>query len=67
MANKNKANERAKRPFHKVGMPPFVPSELDRALVQLLVSMGMPQHRVCLGIADRQCTEVDLSFVAPTG
>jgi hypothetical protein len=53
MAKTDKANAKAKRPFHKGGMPPFVPSELDRAIVQLLVSMGMPQHRVCLLIRGR--------------
>jgi hypothetical protein len=53
MANKDKANEKAKRPLHKGGMPPFVPSELDRAVVQHLVSMGMPQHRVCRLIRGR--------------
>ncbi len=53
MAKKDKANEKAKRPFHKGGMPPFVPTEEDRAIVQLLVSMGMAQHRVCLHIRGR--------------
>jgi hypothetical protein len=53
MAEKDKTNENAKRPFHKGGMPPFVPAELDRAVVQLLVSMGMPQHRVCRLIRGR--------------
>jgi hypothetical protein len=51
MTKKNNASEKA--PFHKGGMPPFVPSELDRAVVQFLVSMGMPQHRVCLLIRGR--------------
>jgi hypothetical protein len=45
--------EKAQRPFHKGGMPPFVPTELDRAVVQLLVSMGMPQHRLCRLIRGR--------------
>jgi hypothetical protein len=53
MANKDKANEKAKRPLHKGGMPPFVPTDADRAIVQLLVSMGVPQHRVCLLISGR--------------
>ncbi len=53
MAKKDKANEKAKRPFHKGGMPPFVPTEEDRAIVKLLVSMGMAQHRVCLRIRGR--------------
>ena len=53
MAKKDKANEKAKRPFHKGGMPPFVPTEEDRAIVKLLVSMGMAQHRVCLHIRGR--------------
>src|SRR5260370_25326020 len=53
MAKKDKANRKAKRPFHKGGMPPFVPTEEDRAIVQLLVSMGMAQHRVCLRIRGR--------------
>jgi len=53
MAKKDKTNEKAKRPFHKDGMPPFVPTEEDRAIVQLLVSMGMAQHRVCLRIRGR--------------
>jgi hypothetical protein len=47
MAKKDKTKEKAKRPFHKCGMPPFVPIEEDRAIVKLLVLMGMPQHRVC--------------------
>src|SRR5260370_16978568 len=53
MAKKDKANGKAKRPFHKGGMPPFVPTEEDRAIVKLLVSMGMAQHRVCLRIRGR--------------
>src|SRR5258707_12945011 len=53
MAKKDKTNEKAKRPFHKGGMPPFVPTEEDRAIVKLLVSMGMAQHRVCLRIRGR--------------
>jgi hypothetical protein len=53
MAKKDKINEKAKRPFHKGGMPPFVPTDADRAIVQLLVSMGVPQHRVCLLIRGR--------------
>src|SRR6266436_6489878 len=53
MAKKDKAKEKAKRPFHKGGMPPFVPTEEDRAIVKLLVSMGMAQHRVCLRIRGR--------------
>ena len=53
MAKKDKAKEKAKRPFHKGGMPPFVPTEEDRAIVRLLVSMGMAQHRVCLRIRGR--------------
>src|SRR5260370_36962295 len=53
MAKKDKANEKAKRPFHKGGMPPFVPTDEDRAIVRLLVSMGMAQHRVCLRIRGR--------------
>src|SRR5260221_777935 len=53
MAKKDKANWKAKRPFHKGGMPPFVPTEEDRAIVKLLVSMGMAQHRVCLRIRGR--------------
>jgi hypothetical protein len=40
MVKKDKTKEKAKRPFHKGGMPPFVPTEVDRAIVQLLVSMG---------------------------
>src|SRR5262245_19319163 len=53
MAKKDKTNEKAKRPFHKGGMPPFVPTEEDRAIVKLLVSMGMAQRRVCLYIRGR--------------
>src|SRR5258708_21115395 len=53
MAKKDKANEKARRPFHKGGMPPFVPTEEDRAIVKFLVSMGMAQHRVCLRIRGR--------------
>jgi hypothetical protein len=53
MAKKDRAKEKAKRPFHKGGMPPFVPSEADRAIVKLLVSKGMPQHRVCRLIRGR--------------
>src|SRR5260370_9773476 len=53
MDKKDKANEKAKRPFHKGGMPPFVPTEEDRAIVKLLVSMGMAQHHVCLRIRRR--------------
>jgi hypothetical protein len=53
MAKKNKVTDKAKRPFHKGGMPPFVPTEEDRAIVRLLVSMGMAQHRVCLLIRGR--------------
>ncbi len=53
MVKKDKTKEKAKRPFHKGGMPPFVPTEVDRAIVQLLVSMGMAQHRVCLHIRGR--------------
>ncbi len=53
MGKKDKANGKAKRPFHKGGMPPFVPSELDRAVVELLVSMGMPQRGVCRLICGR--------------
>jgi hypothetical protein len=53
MVKKDKTKEKAKRPFHKGGMPPFVPTEVDRAIVQLLVSMGMAQHRVCLRIRGR--------------
>src|SRR5260370_36405239 len=53
MAKKDKTKEKAKRPFHKGGMPPFVPTEEDRAIVKLLVSMGMAQHRVCVHIRRR--------------
>ena len=53
MAKKDKTNEKAKRPFHKGGMPPFVPTEEDRAIVKFLISMGMAQHRVCLRIRGR--------------
>jgi hypothetical protein len=53
MAKKDKTKEKAKRPFHKCGMPPFVPIEEDRAIVKLLVLMGMPQHRVCRLIRGR--------------
>ncbi len=53
MVKKVKAKEKAKRPLHKGGMPPFVPTDEDRALVQLLVSMGVPQHRVCLYVRGR--------------
>ena len=53
MAKKDKTKEKAKRPFHKGGMPPFVPTEEDRAIVKFLISMGMAQHRVCLRIRGR--------------
>ena len=53
MAMKVETNEKAKRPFHKGGMPPFMPTEEDRAIVKLLISMGMAQHRVCLRIRGR--------------
>jgi|SRR5215471_11372680 len=53
MAKKDKTKEKAKRPFHKGGMPPFVATEEDRAIVKLLVSLGVAQHRVCLRIRGR--------------
>ena len=53
MAKKDKTKEKAKRPFHKGGMPPFVPTEEDRAIVKFLISLGMAQHRVCLRIRGR--------------
>jgi hypothetical protein len=34
----------------KVGRPPFVPTDEDRAVVKLLVACGMTQDRVCLRI-----------------
>jgi hypothetical protein len=34
-------------------MPPFVPTEEDRAIVKLLVSMGMAQRQVCLRFRGR--------------
>src|SRR6266481_902762 len=34
----------------KVGRPPFVPTDEDRAVVKLLVACGMSQDRVCLRI-----------------
>src|SRR5712671_2630740 len=34
----------------KVGRPPFVPTDEDRAVVKLLVACGMSQDRVCLRV-----------------
>jgi hypothetical protein len=34
----------------KVGRPPFVPTDEDRAVVKLLIACGMSQDRVCLRI-----------------
>jgi hypothetical protein len=45
MVKKDKA-DKAKRPLHKGGMPPFVPTDEERALVKLLIANGYAQH-VC--------------------
>ena len=34
----------------KVGRPPFVPTDEDRAVVKLLIACGMAQDRVCLRV-----------------
>jgi hypothetical protein len=46
--NKNKENKEPSK--GKVGRPPFVPADEDRAVVKLLVACGMSQDRVCLRI-----------------
>src|SRR5713101_174445 len=48
---KNKNEKENKEPSkRKVGRPPFVPTDEDRAVVKLLVACGMSQDRVCLRI-----------------
>ena len=48
---KNKKDKENKEPSkRKVGRPPFVPTDEDRAVVKLLIACGMAQDRVCLRI-----------------
>jgi hypothetical protein len=48
---KNKKDKENKEPSkRKVGRPPFVPTDEDRAVVKLLVACGMAQDRVCLRV-----------------
>src|SRR5215831_5156086 len=50
-AIRNKRDKKNKEPSKgKVGRPPFVPTDEDRAVVKLLVACGMAQDRVCLRI-----------------
>src|SRR5260221_8554519 len=47
----NKEPPKRKEPSkRKVGRPPFVPTDEDRAVVKLLVACGMAQDRVCLRV-----------------
>jgi hypothetical protein len=46
--NKNKENKEPSK--RKVGRPPFVPTDEDRAVVKLLAACGMSQDRICLRI-----------------
>ncbi len=48
---KNKGEKENKEPLkRRVGRPPFVPTDEDRAVVKLLIACGMAQDRVCLRI-----------------
>src|SRR5258708_19675670 len=48
---KTKKDKENKEPSkRKVGRPPFVPTDEDRAVVKLLIACGMSQDRVCLRI-----------------
>lgn len=51
---------RAKEPT-KGGMPRFVPTEEDRALIKLLIANGCPQHKVCQYISNRRGSHISES------
>ncbi len=48
---KTKKDKENKEPSkRKVGRPPFVPTDEDRAVVKLLAACGMSQDRICLRV-----------------
>jgi len=51
---------KAKEP-HKGGMPRFVPTDEDRALVKLLIANGYAQHVVCQYISNRRGSHISES------
>jgi len=53
---------KAKEPF-KGGMPRFVPTDEDRALVKLLIAHGFPQHVVCQYISNRRGSHISESIL----
>ena len=56
----SKAKARAKEPS-KGGMPRFVPTDEDRALVKLLVANGYAQHLICKYIGSRRGSHISES------
>jgi len=51
---------KAKEPS-KGGMPRFVPTDEDRAIVKLLIANGYPQHLVCRYINNRRGSHISES------
>jgi hypothetical protein len=56
----SKAKTKAKDPS-KGGMPKFVPTDEDRALVKLLTANGYAQHLICRCISNRRGSHISES------